>query len=30
MLVERVVNIANSIGRKIATVEEAKEILSLQ
>ncbi|HBH13573.1 MAG: Uncharacterized protein XD91_1447 [Clostridiales bacterium 38_11] len=29
MLVQRVVNIANAVGRDIATVEEAKEILSL-
>lgn len=29
MLVKRVVNIADAIGRKIASVEEAKEILSL-
>lgn len=29
MLVKRVVNIANAVGREIATVEEAKEILSL-
>jgi 3-keto-5-aminohexanoate cleavage enzyme len=29
MLVRRVVNIAESVGREIATVEEAKEILSI-
>jgi 3-keto-5-aminohexanoate cleavage enzyme len=29
MLVKRVVNIAKAVGRKIATVEEAKEILSI-
>ncbi|MDW7668712.1 MAG: 3-keto-5-aminohexanoate cleavage protein [Bacillota bacterium] len=29
MLVKRVVNIAEAVGRKIATVEEAKEILSI-
>ncbi len=29
MLVKRIVNIANSIGREIATVEEAREIMNL-
>ena len=29
MLVERVVKIANAVGRKIATVDEAKKILGI-